>query len=259
MRYRPAMVAPLSLLRTSSLAATLTSAALIGCGSSAQPAATTTASNETTTSGGETETTPQVTYDTTPVPVPQTAVPRAQLAQAVQDEWLEVERGIAERPPLPPADSTETSLTEWYGGPYRDWIMSRIASANRANDAINQADVLALHERGVGAGLMGYFYEQTAAEARSAPIPPAIQGDAELLDIYRSSLDGVLAPLALRSVEAYRFCVAAFDEMSEADGANAPAWGEWRAWCEDRGVEVLTLYGPPTGPHGEEQTTGSAQ
>ena len=101
--------------------------------------------------------------------------------------------------------------------------------------------------------------EQTAAEARSAPIPPAIQGDAELLDIYRSSLDGVLAPLALRSVEAYRFCVAAFDEMSEADGANAPAWGEWRAWCEDRGVEVLTLYGPPTGPHGEEQTTGSAQ
>lgn len=258
MRYRPAMVAP-SFLRAS-LALAFATTALIGCGSSAQPAEpTTTASNETTSSGGEAEPTPQVIYDTTPVPVPQTAVPRAQLAQAVQEEWLEVERGIAQRPPQPPLDSTETSLTEWYGGAYRDWIMARIASANRANDAINQADTLALHERGVGAGLMGYFYEQTAAEARSAPIPPTIQGDAELLAIYRDSLDETLAPLALRSVEAYRFCVAAFDEMSEADAANAPAWSEWRAWCEDRGVEVLTLYGPRTGPHGEEQTTGATQ
>ena len=225
----------------------------MGCGGGAQPAETTTQANANVTSGGETEPTPQVVYDTTPVPVPQTPVPRAQLVQAVQDEWLEVERGIAQRPPLPPTDSTETSLMEWYRGPYRDWLMARIASATRANEAINAAETLALHERGVGAGLMGYFYEQTAAEARSAPIPPSIQGDAELLDIYRSSLDETLSPLALRSVEAYRFCVAAFDEMTEADAATAQGWGEWRAWCEDRGVEVLTLYGPRTSPTGEEQ------
>lgn len=221
----------------------------IGCGGGPPPAESTTTTSTTATSGGETEPTPQALYDTTPVPVPQTPVPRAQLVQAVQDEWLEVERGIAQRPPLPPEDSTETSLMEWYSGPYRDWLMARVATANRANEAINGAEALALHERGVGAGLMGYFYEQTAAEARSAPIPRAIQGDAELLDIYRSSLDETLAPLALRSVEAYRFCVAAFDEI--ADAATAQGWGEWRAWCEDRGVEVLTLYAPRTQAAGE--------
>ncbi len=246
MIWSPARVLLPSLLLPLSLIA-------MGCGGSAQPAETTTEANANVTSGGETEPTPQVVYDTTPVPVPQTPVPRAQLVQAVQDEWLEVERGIAQRPPLPPTDSTETSLMEWYRGPYRDWLMARIASATRANEAINAAETLALHERGVGAGLMGYFYEQTAAEARSAPIPPSIQGDAELLDIYRSSLDETLSPLALRSVEAYRFCVAAFDEMSEADAATTQGWGEWRAWCEDRGVEVLTLYGPRTSPTGEEQ------
>jgi len=234
----PALLLPLALVS-------------IGCGSSAPPAESTATSNEQATSGGETEIAPVVLYDTTPVPVPQTAVPRAQLVQAVQDEWLEVERGIAQRPPLPPQDSTETSLMAWYGGPYRDWLMARVETANRANEAINSADSLALHERGVGAGLMGYFYEQTAAEARSAPIPPSIQGDVELLEIYRESMDETLAPLALRSVEAYRFCVAAFDEMNEADAANAQGWGEWRAWCEDRGVEVLTLYGPRTPATGE--------
>ena len=259
MRYRADMVVPFPALRTHALrgwSLLLLAVASIGCGSSAQH----TPSNETATdatasatSGDETEATPQVVYDTTPVPVPQTAIPRAQLAQGVQEEWLEIERGIAQRPPLPPADSTETSLTAWYNGPYSDWLRERIATAQRANDAINQADTLALHERGIGAGLMGYFYEQTAAEARSAPIPPHIQGDAELLDIYRTALDETLAPLALRSVEAYRFCVAAFDELSEADAMNAPAWTEWRAWCEDRAVEVLTLYGPRTRADGTEQ------
>ena len=249
MRYVRAMIwSPVRVLLPSFLLPL--SLVAIGCGGGAQPAETTTATTEPTTSGGETEPT-QVLYDTTPVPVPQTPVPRAQLAQAVQDEWLVVERGIAHRPPAPPADATDGSLTEWYTGPYRDWIGARIESANQANEAINSAEALALYERGVGAGLIGYFYEQTAAEARSAPIPSSIQGDAELLEIYRSSLDETLAPLALRSVEAYRFCAAAFDEMTEADAATAQGWGEWRAWCEDRGVEVLTLYGPRTQAAGE--------
>jgi hypothetical protein len=221
--------------------------ALVGCGS-ARPTSDggSSTSAEAGTSGGEAEA-PRTLYTTTPVPVPQPAVPRDTLAQPVQQTWLEVEQGIAARPPEPPAADDEGALEAWYTGAFAPWLAGRVAAGQRAEEHANELESAPAHERGVVAGLLGYFHEQTAAEARGAPIPASIVSDAELLDIYSRSLDEALAPLALRSAEAYRFCMAAFDELDEAQRG---AWQEWRAWCGDRGGEVVRVYSRRTGEGG---------
>jgi hypothetical protein len=235
MRYRPATMRPLLLSALSALAACL----VVGCGGarSASESRDATARTETSHTGGEVET-PRTLYTTTPVPVPQPAVPRDTLGAPVQATWLEVEQAIAERPPEPPSSDDENSLRGWYGGLFTPWLRGRVEASQRAEAHASELEGAPPHERGVVAGLLGYFHEQTAAEARGAPIPASIASDEELLDIYSRSLDQALAPLALRSAEAYRFCIAAFEELGDALGP----WSEWRAWCADRGEEVVRVY-----------------
>lgn len=243
-------------LSTAALAAAL---ALVGCGSSRPAADTgTSAGSQADTAGGEAEA-PRTLYTTTPVPVPQPPVPRDTLAQPVQQTWLEVEQGIAARPPEPPATEDEEALRAWYGQAFAPWLEGRVSAGQRAEAHANELEVAPAHERGVVAGLLGYFHEQTAAEARGAPIPGSIVSDPELLEIYSRSLDEALAPLALRSAEAYRFCMAAFDEL---DDAQRGAWQEWRAWCEDRGGEVVRVYsrrGDAGGAGGAAQPAASGE
>ncbi len=244
------------MLRSSSSLAFLAMALLaVGCGSSRPTTDPGSASSTETTSGGESEA-PRTLYTTTPVPVPQPAVPRQSLSQPVQDTWLEVEQGIAARPPEPPSSADENALRAWYGEEFGPWLQGRVSARDRAEAHANELEGAPPYERGVVAGLLGYFHEQTAAEARGAPIPATIADDAELLAIYTRSLDGALAPLALRAAEAYRFCMAAFEEL---DDASLASWQEWRAWCEDRGGEVVRVYTHAPEPSTSNAAEGSAQ
>ncbi|GAB4116563.1 MAG: hypothetical protein OHK0013_50140 [Sandaracinaceae bacterium] len=235
MRYRPTVMRPLHVSVFYALVAVLA----VGCGG-ARPASESndaTTRTETSSTGGEVEA-PRTLYTTIPVPVPQPAVPRDTLGAPVQATWLEVEQAIAVRPPEPPSSEDENSLRAWYTDAFTPWLRGRVEASQRAEAHANELEGAPAHERGVVAGLLGYFHEQTAAEARGAPIPASIARDEELLDIYSRSLDQALAPLALRSAEAYRFCIAAFEELGDALGP----WSEWRAWCADRGEEVVRVY-----------------
>ncbi|MBX7195498.1 MAG: hypothetical protein K1X94_25810 [Sandaracinaceae bacterium] len=237
--------------------------AVIGCGGSSrgdatQEGATGSTSTNDTTSGGE-STAPRTLYTTTPVPVPQPAVPRDRLAQPTQDIWIEVERAIAERPPEPPHAADENALTAWYGDAFAPWLRGRVDAGTRAEAHANDLEGAPPWERGVAAGLLGYFHEQTAAEARGAPIPASIADDPELLAIYSQSLDGALMPLVRRALEAYRFCLAAFDELAGA--SEGPAWQEWRDFCEDRGEELVRVYTRPEAdaPSSSASSAGATQ
>jgi len=228
-------------MRTPTILFSLLGLFTIGCGGSASNDA---ASNDTTTtandtSGGETEQ-PRTLYTTTPVPVPQPAVARDRLAQPTQSIWLEVENAIAARPPEPPPAADEDVLRAWYGDAFAPWLAARVEAAGRAEGHAGDLEGAPPWERGVAAGLLGYLHETTAAEARGAPIPPSIASDAELLAIYSQSLDQALMPLARRSLEAYRFCLAAFEEL--AGTSEGPQWTTWSEWCEDRGEEVYRVY-----------------
>jgi hypothetical protein len=222
------------------LSVLLTSLSLlvIGCGGSSPrndegsgSAGTSTAE----TSGGEAEA-PHTLYTTTPVPVPQPAIARDRLASPTQEIWLEVEQAVAVRPPQPPAATEEAALTGWYESAFSPWLAQRLAAAQRAEGHASGLEGAPPWDRGVAAGVLGYLHEQTAAEARGAPIPPSVSGDAELLAVYTRALDDAL--------EGYRFCVAAFDEL--AGVSEGPAWQEWRDFCEDRGEELVRVYSHPT-------------
>lgn len=230
----------LSLLLTSSCALVV-----IGCGGGSTAASDGSGTSDTTadTSGGENET-PQTLYTTTPVPVPQPAIARDRLAAPTQEIWLEVERAVAVRPPEPPAATEEAALTGWYESAFSPWLAQRLAAAQRAEGHASGLEGAPPWDRGVAAGVLGYLHEQTAAEARGAPIPPSVSGDAELLAVYTRALDDALMPLVRRSLEGYRFCVAAFDEL--AGVSEGPAWQEWRDFCEDRGEELVRVYSHPT-------------
>jgi hypothetical protein len=233
-----------------SLLLTSLSLLVIGCGggSTATESSGSSGTSTTDTSGGENET-PHTLYTTTPVPVPQPAIARDRLAQPTQEIWLEVEQAIAVRPPEPPAATEEAVLTSWYQSDFSPWLAQRVAAAQRAEGHANGLEGAPPWDRGVAAGLLGYLHEQTAAEARGAPIPPSVSGDAELLAVYTRALDDALMPLVRRSLEGHRFCVAAFDELAGA--SEGPAWQEWRDFCEDRGEELVRVYSHPT-----EQSSG---
>lgn len=235
----------------------LSSLILIGCGgSSAAGSDGTSGSANDTTSGGETEQ-PRTLYTTTPVPVPQPAVARDRLSQPVQSTWLEIEQAIAVRPPEPPAASDGEALNAWYRDAFGPWLTARLDARTRAEGHAAELEGAAPFERGVAAGLVGYFQEQTMFEVRGAPIPDSIASDAELLAVYTRSLDESLAPMALRAVEAFRFCMGAFDELAEG---LAP-WQEWRDWCQDRGEEIVRVYSHQAEPadDGADETAASPQ
>jgi hypothetical protein len=243
-------------MRTPTLLFMLLGLLTIGCGGSSSNGAAATDSGTTTTtdtSGGEVEG-PRTLYTTTPVPVPQPAVARDRLAQPTQSIWLEVETAIAQRPPEPPSAADEEALRAWYGDAFAPWLSARIEAGRRAEGHAGDLEGAPPWERGVAAGLLGYFHEQTAAEARGAPIPPSIVSDAELLAIYSQSLDEALMPLARRSLEAYRFCLAAFEEL--AGTTEGPQWSTWSEWCEDRGEEVFRVYSHTPEP-GDESAASS--
>jgi hypothetical protein len=230
---------------------------VIGCGGGSTAASEGSGTSDTTadTSGGEAET-PHTLYTTTPVPVPQPAIARDRLAAPTQEIWLEVEQAVAVRPPEPPAATEEAALTSWYESAFSPWLAERLAAAQRAEGHASGLEGAPPWDRGVAAGVLGYLHEQTAAEARGAPIPPSVSGDAELLAVYTRALDDALMPLVRRSLEGYRFCVAAFDEL--AGVSEGPAWQEWRDFCEDRGEELVRVYSHPTEATSSSSTSTSA-
>jgi len=232
----------------------LSSLIVVGCGgsSTASSDGAGSSSNDTT-SGGEAEQ-PRTLYTTTPVPVPQPAVARDRLSQPVQATWLEIEQAIAQRPPEPPSASDGDALTVWYRDAFGPWLTGRLDARTRAEGHAAELEGAAPFERGVAAGLVGYFQEQTMFEVRGAPIPDSIAGDAELLAVYTRSLDEALAPMALRAVEAFRFCMGAFDELGEG---LAP-WQEWRDWCQDRGEEIVRVYSHQAEPADEPEADVAA-
>lgn len=256
-------------MRTPTILFTLLGLLTIGCGGSTSSTETSSSDTSATTdtSGGEVEA-PRTLYTTIPVPVPQPAVERDRLAQPTQAIWLEVETAVAQHPPEPPSAADEEALRAWYGSDFTPWLQERVAAGGRAESHAADLEGAAPWERGVAAGLLGYFHEQTAAEARGAPIPPSIVADPELLAIYSESLDAALMPLARRALEAYRFCLAAFEELGGT--REGPEWTAWSEWCEDRGEEVYRVYShtpdsedgaapPPAGASSSEQTDGAQQ
>jgi hypothetical protein len=178
---------------------------------------------------------PVVLRTTTPVPVPQPAVAREELAQPLQDLWSQTEEIVAVRPPEPPTEGTTEALSAWASDPFMPWVDTRRTSIQEVEpfvEAIGDDPV----ERSVAAALFGYLYEDTAAGIRGAPVPEEIAGDPELLEIYVQTLDEALHPFAQRALESYAYCATTLAGLGETP------WISWASYCLERGRDVGEVF-----------------
>lgn len=214
-----------------------------GCGGG-DPATPEPAPSPEPTSGGEhAEPVPDaapepVMRTTTPIPVPQPALARESLHAGVQRVWELVERALELRPPEPPSEGTAEALDAWAAGPFRQWFGARRAAMDEVAAAVLElGESTPRQQVAVAAALLGYAYEDMAAGVRGAPVPEEIAADPELLDVYVQALSGATQPLAVEAARGYAGCVRIFTE------AGAEPWGEWAAYCDQRGAEVVETFG----------------
>lgn len=231
---------------------------LIACGGAAPEASPEPVEPAAGTTGGEAPAEPMVLRTTIPIPVPQPAVPREQLADGVQAIWTASEETVSQRPPEPPAATDQASIEAWAAESFAPWVDARRASIEAMEGPLEPLgqDPIALS---VAAALFGYAYEDTAAGIRGAPVPEGIATDAELLEVYVATLDEALHPFAQRALESYAYCATTIarlaqtpdgpgassgtqdDEANAANTVGAP-WISWAAYCLDRGRDVADVF-----------------
>lgn len=179
---------------------------------------------------------------TTPVPVPQPAVAREELGEGLQVVWTSIEETVAIRPPEPPAETSVDAANAWARGPFAGWIGRRASATRDAIAASEAVPETPPFERALAAALIAYALEDFVADVRGAPVPESIATDPELLRIYVGELSDTVRPLAIEAVTYYAYCqgrLAALGDASE--------WLPWRAYCVQRGQEMIEVYGltPP--------------
>lgn len=242
---RAACYSPREMHRTRPL---LLALLLTACGGSHAEPTDDEVTDEATTSGGETETEPApepVMRATVPVPVPQPAVAREALTEPLQNLWTGVEETVAIRPPEPPEEDTTEAANAWAQGPFAEWMGVRASSMRSTIELGEGVAATPPYERAVAAALLAYALEDFVADVRGAPVPASIATDPELLEVYVGSMNDTVRPLAVEAVTYYAFCT----QRLTALGDDSP-WLPWRAYCTQRGQEMIELY--ELQPPGEE-------
>ena len=171
-----------------------------------------------------------------PLPVPQPIYPREQLSDELQILWSRIEEAVDVRPPSPPTVQDTRTIENWAKDSFKQWLIERQILIQRALEATFALRHHPAYERGIGAALFAYMYEELASSIRGAPVPNEIAADPALLQIYTDALDGHLVPYAELAVRAYDSCLLIFDKFRD------PAWGEWVEYCAERGREVAEIF-----------------
>lgn len=213
---------------------------LAGACASSEPTDTETTTETTASTGGETETVAPEEHPmrtTTPVPVPQPAVAREELSEPLQQTWTGIEEVVAIRPPDGPIEATQEAIEAWASGPLVDWINTRREATAAVGQVASGVPDEPVYERAVGAALFGYALEEFAADIRSSPVPAEVAQDAELLSIYIDALNESLRPIIIESVTNYAVC-----QQRLASLGDESEWLPWRAYCVQRGQEIIETY-----------------
>ncbi len=184
-------------------------------------------------------------------PVPQPAVPREALSEALQNVWTRTEEIVADRPPEPPAEATEEAIAAWANDPFAPWVERRRLAIEALEPLVAEIGETSV-ERPLAGAFFGYMYEDTAAGIRGAPVPDDLAHDAELLDIYVHTLDEALRPFAQRALESYAYCATVLARQPDE------TWLEWARYCLERGRDVGEVFHFTAGSADESADGGSA-
>ncbi len=186
---------------------------------------------------------PVVLRSTIPVPVPQPAVRRERLSAALQAVWTRVEEQVAVRRPPGPEEETLQTVQAWADGPFREWIQVRRRHLEDTRDLLAAVPNDPPYERAVALALFAYAFEDVGAQVAGAPVPAEVAGDQELRAIYVRSLNDASVPVGQRAMELYADCQQRLVRL----GDDSP-WLPWRAYCVQRGREIIEGYGLAPAP-----------
>lgn len=168
------------------------------------------------------------------LPVPDSAVLRSTMTQALQDAWTLVEITAAQPGP---ADAGETDADDRIAA----WFVNRESVVQQTAALVSVLDAAPIYERAIGAALMGYLLEDISADALDMPVPGGSVTDPELAEANRDARDEQLRTYREGAVSSYFVCVEALDSLAD------PAWAAWREFCVVRAEENDEFNSMPTG------------
>ncbi len=193
---------------------------------------------------------PVVLRTTIPVPVPQPAVPREEVSEPLQAVWTQVEEQVSMARPDSPEEITVANVQAWADGPFREWLDLRREALVATRALLEAVPLEPIYERALALALWAYAFEDLGAQATGAPVPTEIAQDDELRSIYIESLNEASVPLGRRAMELYADCRRRLVPLGDDS-----EWLPWRAYCVQRGLEIIEGYGlsPEPDPSQEER------
>jgi len=120
---------------------------------------------------------------------------------------------------------------KWMAGDFVKWMEQKAASLGEAEKSYGQIAQLQVPEWEIAAASrVGDMYRSFVDDFRDAPVPPMLEGDDELVDIYFQGLDEASKPWVEKAKGAYEYCLIT---------ATKVRWfNEYMTHCEE---ELYTL------------------
>ena len=102
----------------------------------------------------------------------------------------------------------QTKFQEWMQGDFVKWLEKKSGALSVAQKAYEQISALEVPQWDIAAASrIGDMYLDLVNEFRDAPVPPVLEKDEELVDIYYQGLDEASKPWVQKAKDAYEFCL----------------------------------------------------
>ncbi|MBN1655521.1 MAG: tetratricopeptide repeat protein [Deltaproteobacteria bacterium] len=97
---------------------------------------------------------------------------------------------------------------KWMGSDFVKWMEAKAAALGEAEKSYGQIAQLEVPEWEIAAASrVGDMYRSFVDDFRDAPVPPMLEGDDELVDIYYQGLDEASTPWVEKAKGAYEYCL----------------------------------------------------
>jgi tetratricopeptide (TPR) repeat protein len=106
------------------------------------------------------------------------------------------------------AGKQKDAFEKWMEKDFVNWMKAKEAALTTAREGYEKISELEVPQWDIAAAArVGEMYRQFVDDFRDAPVPPVLQSDDELVDIYYQSLDEHSKPWVDKAKDAYEFCL----------------------------------------------------